>query len=149
MTHSKAMELSNRDCGTCTKCCEGYLSGAAHGFKFYYGKPCEFVVTGLGCTIYEDRPQHPCKNFKCHWITNIEVPEHFKPEISHIMPTRRGQRYIVLTNCGPNPNKEVIDWYKDDCIKNGYNIAYNIDGKDYFFGDPEFVAKMESGLWPS
>ena len=143
------VESSSRECGSCTKCCEGYTSGGAYGFKFGDFVPCHFLEIGLGCTIYEDRPRHPCQTFKCQWLINPDLPEHFKPEISHIMAVRRGQKFIVLTNVGPNPNSEVIDWYKADSIKNGYNIGYNQDGMDHFFGDPEFVAKMNMVLGSS
>ena len=143
------MESSSRSCGSCTKCCEGFTSGGAYGFKFGNGVPCNFLEIGLGCTIYEDRPRHPCQTFKCQWIANSDLPEHFQPNISHIMAVRRGQKFVVLTNVGPNPNSEVIDWYKADSIKNGYNIGYNQNGVDYFFGDPEFVAKMNIVLGSS
>jgi hypothetical protein len=143
------MELSSRSCGSCTKCCEGYTSGGAYGIKFGNGLPCHFLEIGLGCTIYEDRPRHPCQTYKCHWLTNIDIPEHFKPEISHIMATRRGQNYIVLTNVGPNPNQEVIDWYLEDASSKGYNLAYRRNDKDSFFGDPDFIAKMYGSLGSS
>lgn len=143
------MESSSRECGTCTKCCEGHLSGAAHGVKFRDGVPCFFLEINVGCTIYEDRPRHPCKAYKCQWIINEDLPDHFKPEISHIMPTRRGQKYIVLTNVGPNPNPEVIDWYIQDATDKGYNLAYRKNNRDYFFGDPDFVEKMYASLRPA
>lgn len=84
--------------------------------------------------------------YKCHWLTNPDVPEHFKPEISHIMPTRRGQNYIVLTNAGPNPNQEVIEWYKGWCSENNFNLAYRQNGQDHFFGNPDFVKLMYASL---
>lgn len=143
------MDISSRSCGSCTKCCEGYTSGGVYGIKFGNGIPCHFVEIGLGCTIYEDRPRHPCQIYKCHWITNIDIPEHFKPEISHIMATRRGQKFFVLTNVGPNPNSEVIDWYKAYCDQNGFSMAYRQDNRDLFYGDPEFCAKMYASLGPS
>jgi hypothetical protein len=65
------------------------------------------------------------------------------------MPTRRGQKFIVLTNCGPNPNPEVIEWYKGYCTKNGFSMAYRENNQDKFFGDPEFCAKMYAALGPS
>ena len=144
------MELSSRECGSCTKCCEGYNSGSAHGIKFgnIQGRfvLCHFLEIGLGCTIYEDRPKHPCQMYKCHWLTTPDVPEHFKPEISHIMATRRGQSYIVLTNAGPNPNSEVIEWYKVWCSENDFNLAYSQNGQDHFFGNPDFVKMMYASL---
>jgi hypothetical protein len=143
------MDLSSRSCGTCTKCCEGYISGGAHGIKFGNGVPCEFLALGHGCTIYEDRPLSPCKKFKCEWLKNNDMPEHFKPEVSHFMAMRKGQNFIVLVTVGPNPNYEVVDWYKRWCSENKFNLAYRQDNRDYFFGDPEFVAKMYNSLGPA
>ena len=140
------VESSSRECGSCTKCCEGFTSGGAYGFKFGDSIPCHFLEIGLGCTIYEDRPKHPCQMYKCHWLTTPDVPEHFKPEISHIMATRRGQSYIVLTNAGPNPNSEVIEWYKMWCFENDFNLAYSQNGQDHFFGNPDFVKMMYASL---
>jgi hypothetical protein len=143
------MDLLNRSCGTCTKCCEGYISGGAHGIKFGNGVPCEFLAWGHGCTIYEDRPLSPCKKFRCEWLKNNDIPEHFKPEISHFMAMRKGQNFIVLVTVGPNPNYEVVDWYKQWCSANKFNLAYRQDNRDFFFGDPEFVAKMYRSLGPA
>lgn len=143
------MDSLSRDCGTCTKCCEGYTSGGAYGVKFGNGVPCFFLEINVGCTIYEDRPRHPCQTFKCQWIIDKDLPEHFKPNISHIMATRRGQKFVVLTNVGPNPNQEVIDWYLEDASSKGYNLAYRQNDKDLFFGDPDFVAKMNMSLGSS
>lgn len=143
------MESSSRSCGSCTKCCEGYTSGGVYDHKFGNGIPCFFLEIGLGCTIYEDRPHAPCQTYKCHWLINPEIPEHFKPEISHIMVTRRGQRFFVLTNCGPNPNQEVIEWYKTWATENKFNLAYYQNDQDIFFGDPGFVEMMYKSLGPS
>jgi Fe-S-cluster containining protein len=88
---------AGRECGTCTKCCEGWLMadiepeiipknrtagsiGDIHeqhiggGIGISPGRPCRFlnmdkdVNDGLGCTIYEHRPYEPCQRFKCAWL---------------------------------------------------------------------------------
>jgi len=79
----------------------------------------------------------------------MNIPEHFKPEISHIEAKRRGQKYIVLTNVGPNPNQEVIEWYKVWCSENNFNLAYRQNNQDFFVGDPEFCRKMYNSLGSS
>ena len=65
--------MSKRSCGSCTKCCEGWLSGEALGHKFYPGKPCHFIAIGKGCSVYAKRPQEPCVSYKCGWISNEAV----------------------------------------------------------------------------
>ena len=59
-----------RQCGTCTKCCEGHLVGTINGKEMYPGKPCYLLQIGKGCSDYENRPEEPCKAFNCQWITN-------------------------------------------------------------------------------
>ena len=140
------MDLSSRECGSCTKCCEGYISGGAHGIKFGNGVPCEFLAWGHGCTIYEDRPLSPCKKFKCLWLRDPEIPENLKPNISQVMAMRKGQNFIVLVNVGPNPDQEAINWYRTWCSDNKINLAYRQNNIDYFEGDPDFTSKMYGSL---
>lgn len=147
------MESSSRECGSCTKCCEGYIQGGAHGIKFGIIDnkvvPCEFLAWGHGCTIYEDRPLSPCKKFKCMWLKDPEIPENLKPDISQVMAMRKGQNFIVLVNVGPNPDPEAINWYRAWCSDNKMNLAYRQNNVDYFEGDPDFTSKMYGSLWSS
>jgi hypothetical protein len=100
-------------------------------------------LSSRSCTVCPPE----CKTkMKCQWVINHDLPEHFKPEISGVLALRRGQNYIVLTNVGPNPNQEVIDWYLEDAASKGYNLAYRRNDKDSFFGDPDFIAKMYGSL---
>lgn len=88
-----------------------------------------------------------CKKFnRCQWISNLDLPENFKPEISGVIALRRGQKYIVLTNLVEKPNEDVIDWYIKDSKDKGYNLAYRRNNQDYFIGDPEFVRLMYQSL---
>jgi hypothetical protein len=80
--------VSDRKCGTCTKCCEGYLIANIRGNPIGNGKPCIFVEIGKGCKDYENRPQEPCKSFECGWITIDEMPEEFKPSMSGVIMSR-------------------------------------------------------------
>ena len=62
-----------RECGTCTKCCEGWLTGEALGHNFYPGKPCHFLAVNKGCTVYAKRPKDPCSSYKCAWLANEDI----------------------------------------------------------------------------
>ncbi len=70
---------SDRSCGECTMCCQGHLTGSAHGFEFGPNKPCHWIRDS-GCGIYPYRPDTPCKSFKCEWKVNKEIPEEFRPD---------------------------------------------------------------------
>ena len=59
-----AAATSARRCDACTACCDGWLKIAVHGHAVYPGKPCPFS-SGHHCTIYDTRPQDPCRAFVC------------------------------------------------------------------------------------
>ena len=104
-----------RECGTCTKCCEGWLladiepeipenrsAGSigdfseAHiggGCTIQPGRPCKFLNMdkdyneGKGCLIPEYRPQEPCRRFICGWLGDDKyvIPEWMKPSLSDVI----------------------------------------------------------------
>jgi len=139
-----------RDCNKCTKCCDGWLSGTAHGYDFSPGNPCRFVIKG-GCNIYPVRPENPCKTFQCHWKQNTRIPEWMKPDQSQviILPRYLGEkRYLRLFNTGRWPESRVFEW-AEEYSKNGQNlVGYDRTGIRVFTQDTEFLelAKKELGL---
>ena len=90
---------NDRSCGNCTMCCQGHLTGNAHGFEFGPGKPCHFIRES-GCAIYPYRPYNPCKTFKCEWKTSKNIPETFRPDkckaIFMLRETDEGPRLDVV-----------------------------------------------------
>jgi len=69
---------AERNCDGCTVCCDGWLAGKANEHYFYPGQKCHYV-SDKGCTIYENRPEIPCKTFSCGWLLDKEIPEWMKP----------------------------------------------------------------------
>ena len=76
-------------CGTCTACCRVF---AIPALAKPAGKWCDHCTVGVGCQIYEQRPQ-PCVEFECLY---------FRPEPATI------SAIICLTNCGPDRCKVVF-----------------------------------------
>ena len=74
-----------RECGKCTACCQGTLSGEACGHFFFPGQPCHWVGES-GCTVYEQRPP-VCSGFKCSWLIDSFLPMWFQPNLSNIICT--------------------------------------------------------------
>ena len=79
-----------RECGECTKCCEGYLHGETdlvmkNGKTFKLGgAPCPIVQLGKGCGDYENRPETPCRGFRCEWLRQPDVyPDEMRPDRIH------------------------------------------------------------------
>ena len=44
------------------------------------GKPCKNLARG-GCSIYPDRPHHPCRTFDCGWkLPGSPLPDDMRPD---------------------------------------------------------------------
>jgi len=136
-----------RSCGTCTKCCEGWLSGDIRGHKMYPGKPCFFVEIGKGCKDYENRPKNPCREFECLWLKNLDVPEEFSPEKTGVIitwqTTEEGIEYLLLTRAPSSPSAEMLSWAAVAAVVNRLNLSWQIGEKTYWFGNPEFSDYMQ------
>ena len=140
-----------RSCGTCTKCCEGYLSGEVLGKTFYTGKPCHFVAIGKGCSIYAKRPLEPCVSYKCSWLTNADIPEWMKPsDIDAIIDEREinGIPYITLRETGSILDSRVLSWFIQYVISKGICATWEVDKGLNWVGSPEFVNLMQEGQKP-
>lgn len=131
-----------RTCGTCTKCCEGWLHGSAYGKPFWRGRPCHYFSGGK-CSIYGQHPEDPCKSFRCQWLSNEEVPGWMKPdEVSAILVKRRKDNidYLEITEAGEKLRSEVLSWAVMHALRNKLNLHYFIDGGSNRIGSPEFLA---------
>tara|TARA_R110000803_G_C11723371_1_gene288570 strand:+ start:46 stop:483 length:438 start_codon:yes stop_codon:yes gene_type:complete len=132
-----------RECGECTMCCEGHLAGEVYGKKIAKNTPCHFVTLNKGCNIYKDRPQDPCKNYKCAWITDKEIPYWMKPNVVDAIidwrKTRKGEGYLHVVE-GKNPlTIEVLHWVITYCLSKKYNLFYYYKGINYQIGNKNFV----------
>lgn len=137
--------VSKRECGTCTKCCEGFLSGSAQEKVFFKGRPCHFVSVGKGCTIYANRPKDPCISFKCLWLTDDSIPEWLKPNLENVIITQRyidGIPYISLHEAGSVVSSRVLSWFFIYATEKGLNFVWEVEGGSSFFGNSDFVQKI-------
>ncbi len=138
--------IIKKSCGSCTKCCEGWLSADIKGHSMYPGKPCFFVEIGKGCTIYKDRPKNPCVEFSCAWKEIEDMPENFKPEISGVImhfKENSGNPYISLSKAPNNPTEQYLSWAIAYAVSRGRNILWYIDDKTWWLGNNEFCKQME------
>lgn len=135
-----------RECGTCTKCCDGYLKGEVNGHKFYNGMPC-FYSTKKGCAIYNERPHSPCRTFSCEWLINEDIPFWMKPdEVNAIVAKEKlksGIGFIKVLEAGEKLRVEVLNWVIRYCLSRGYNIAYKISGDWHYIGSNQFITEFE------
>mgnify|MGYP003333950233 FL=1 len=119
----------NRDCGGCTRCCEGWLTGDAWGHQLRPGHACGWLGSG-GCLIYENRPHNPCKTFLCEWKRLPSIPEWLWPHKSRVIMvarTHEQHEYIRLVECGAPIGQPIHAWAKEYSAQHGVNIVINLD----------------------
>lgn len=129
-----------RNCGTCTKCCEGWLSADIYGHEMTRGNPCHFFKSE--CTIYPIRPV-VCKEFRCAWLRNEKefLPDWMRPDISkqiimfHRLPE---YEYFEIINAGEDLNLTMITWIVGEANRKGINIKYRVDNQVFFVGSDMF-----------
>jgi hypothetical protein len=69
------------DCGKCTMCCKLL---AVSDLKKPKNKLCEHCKIGVGCKIYDDRPES-CEAFKCLWL---QTQDHYPPLPMNLRPDK-------------------------------------------------------------
>ncbi len=68
--------MFERPCGGCTMCCK---VPAIPEIGKAPGAWCEHCEKGLGCRIYDRRPE-PCQGFHCLWKVMPDFPEELRPD---------------------------------------------------------------------
>lgn len=138
-----------RHCDGCKKCCEGWLAGTAHNIDFYPGKPCHFLSNKRGCTIYNNRPDEPCKSYQCEWTVNSNIPEWMKPDEINVIITRRsvnGIEFWDVMEAGSKLDVSVLNWLYIYCINNQQNSVYRINGGFNYIGTDEFIQSYKNAM---
>lgn len=141
-----------RECGTCTKCCEGWLTGEAFGHKFYPSKPCHFIEIGKGCSIYSKRPKDPCITFECSWLVNEDIPMWMKPsEINTIIIQKKEKDifFLSIVETGVKLDSKVLSWIIEYALDKQLNLCWQIDNGLHWFGSPEFNLLMSEKNFPN
>ena len=129
-----------RACDGCTKCCEGWLSGEAHGHAFFRGRPCFFL--NKGCSIYDTRPQEPCRSYKCAWLDDMQFPEWMKPDLANVIINKTKHNdiaFYTLVEAGSRLDVRVLSWMVQWALNNKQNLMYYIDSGVNRVGSPEFL----------
>jgi hypothetical protein len=77
------MTARGKVCGDCTLCCKVM---AIEEFAKPAGSWCTHCKPRRGCLIYADRPAE-CRSFRCLWLVNDLLDEHWKPNKSRLVLT--------------------------------------------------------------
>ena len=134
-----------RQCGTCTRCCDGWVEGEIRGHRMARGQVCHFLEHGA-CTIYAERPQTPCRSFVCGWLMDgSALPEEFRPDRVGVIvvPTRwRGAPAFILVCAGRDPDEGLLDWMRTYAESARVPFFYEQRGERFGYGPPEFQREM-------
>jgi hypothetical protein len=136
---------SARQCGECTACCDGWVTGIIEGHEMYPGNPCYFRGDKC-CTIYERRPKYPCRDFLCGWLQpGSPFPEEFRPDRLGVMVITmkwRGREAYMLRSAGRDPDAKLIAWMREMSVRTGRPFFYEENGERLGFGPLEFQLEM-------
>lgn len=103
-----------RECGDCTACCDGWLPDA--DLDMYPGKACKHRVSG-GCSIYTERPENPCRIFRCAWLDEeTDFPEEMRPDLcgAIVLKARYWREWNVMRAApiGSQIPDETLEWLR-------------------------------------
>ena len=148
-SHELHVVPPSRACGTCTACCEGWAAGEIRGHAMYPGKHCHFLTAGK-CTIYDERPVSPCRNFVCGWLGEPDAfPEEFRPDRLGVIVIRirwhDAPAYLLLS-AGQEPDEKLLEWMREFSKRTRRPFFYEHRGEKLGFGPPEFQQDMLARL---
>ena len=132
--------MTERSCDGCAKCCEGWLHGEAYGHAFYRGRPCFFL--NKTCSIYDTRPENPCRTFKCSWLAEETFPHWMKPNLVNIIITKRQVDnffYYEIVEAGSTIDSKTLNWLIQWALNTDNNLMYQIEGGPNRVGSQEFL----------
>lgn len=152
----EAESVSRRDCGSCTACCDGWVRMNIYGHEVRPGRPCPYS-TGQSCSIYERRPEHPCRKFVCGWLEqNSPLPDEYRPDkigVIFVIMDWHGLPIYALTPAGRDPGGETLEWVEKWSRKHQQPFIYQMHDEWYAFGptafQKEILEKLARGekLW--
>ena len=135
-----------RVCGECTECCTGTLAGEVRGIKFDETTACSFLKENK-CSIYESRPEDPCKNYSCMWLNDESIPDFMRPDIAHVVLTQKSINDTYYVEAREAARKTMTAATLANVIMFAYqskqNILYFVDGKRRWMGEPKFDQAMK------
>ena len=151
-----------RQCGPCTACCEGWAAGSIRGHPMHPGQPCHFLSPpaqrhpganhpgGSPCSIYDERPESPCRRFVCGWrAAGSPFPETFRPDQAGVIlvATRwRDNPAWILLPAGHDASPDMVAWMQQHAQATGQPFYYTQDGERLGYGPALFQHDMLSKL---
>ncbi len=106
--------MVKRQCGSCTACCQGWLTAEVNGVELSPYNPCEHCA-GQKCAIYETRPESPCRVFNCGWlVAESPLPDEMRPldcgAIVVLTQKWQGEEIIMAVPVGDKIPEATLEW---------------------------------------
>jgi hypothetical protein len=108
------------------------------------GKPCHFLGA-KGCAIYKDRPEDPCKAYKCEWLKDDGTlyPEWLRPDQSKVILTQRTfgpdkSPFLEVKECGETISAQALNWIYLFASERNLQMQIQVAGAWSRRGSPEF-----------
>ena len=134
-----------RECGDCGRCCDGRLKANILGTPMGDGIKCTYYDTKCGCTIYDKRPDDPCRSYNCAWLLDESIPDWMKPSLSNVLitykkhPTDESLSYYDVIEHSKKMDSVVLNWILHWAMGNGKNLIYEVDRQLYTIGNERFL----------
>ena len=113
------------------------------------GVRCHFVRDG-GCSIYETRPNSPCRQFECGWVDpDSPFPDSFKPTelgVIIVKTTWRGQAAYRLAFGGRDLEQAELEWMMNFSRQTGRPFFYEQAGETLGYGPQAFIEDMQNKI---
>lgn len=141
--------ISNRTCGDCHKCCEGWLEATIYEQKMHSGQACFFLEKGeAGCSIYPDRPKQPCIEYTCAWLDEPTIfPGWLKPNVSNVIISKKmikdtDLEYYEVVEAGSKIDSSILNWLVHWAMRSGNSLIYEVEGKSYTLANATLGAML-------
>lgn len=102
--------VKGRKCGACTACCVT-LHIDQPDLQKVADEPCQHMIAGGGCRIYEQRPDL-CRSWYCEWMMMESLGSRWRPDKSKIL-IRRNESGLILQPL-ESPIRTLTT---DDCLQ--------------------------------
>jgi hypothetical protein len=98
----------DRQCGDCLMCCRVL---AVEGVT-EQGHACKFSQLGIGCVIYQERPQI-CRDFVCVWLAGALLEQHRPDKVRAVVLTEQtkqwGHAFVIYESWPGSARADVVE----------------------------------------
>jgi hypothetical protein len=110
------------------------------------GQSCFFLEIGGVCKDYENRPDDPCKQYKCLWLQQEDVPDFIKPENANAIidiAIFQNKKYLRLVKSYESYSPDILTYAIEYARFNKLPLIWNdSSGNFHHLGDNIFCENV-------